>query len=142
MARGRPTPPAPKGRSKEYLFNAETAVTATDDSVDRKLRGKRQKGEKVEAPSAELVPQSKHDWGKIGVYVTLGLAAAAGIYNYADLSSLARNTADDVKDLKRRSDELLRSSIDASARIGVLERRDTPQPPAIATSSPSRPASR
>ena len=142
MARSRPTPPGPKGRSKEFLFNAETSVTSTDESEDRKPRGKRQKGEKVDAPSAELLPQSKHDWSKIGVYVALGLAAAAALYNYADLAALVRNTAEEVKDLKRRSDELLRSSLDASARIGVLERRESVQPPSAAASSPTTPASR
>ena len=101
MARSRPTPPGPKGRSKELLFNAETSVTSTDEFEDRKPRGKRQKGENVEAPSAELIPQSKHDWSKIGVYVALCLSAAAAIYNYAELASLVRNTAEDVKDLKR-----------------------------------------
>ena len=142
MPRNRPLPPGPKGRSKEFLFNAETSVTSTDESDDRKPRGKRREGEKVEAPSAELVPHAKRDWGKIGVYVTLGLAAAAAVYHYADLASLVRNTADDVKDLKRRSEELLRSSIEASARIGVLERRDPTPAPSAAASWPPKPASR
>jgi hypothetical protein len=84
------------------------------------------------------LPHAKRDWGKIGVYVTVGLAAAAAVYNYADLASLVRNTADDVKELKRKSDELLRSSLDASARIGVLERKDTTPPAPTAASAPAK----
>lgn len=118
------------------MFNAETAVTSTDDSDDRKQRVKKQKGEKVEAPSAELLQPPKRDWGKVGVYVTLGLAAAAAIYNYADLAALAKSTADDVKELKRKSDDLLRSSIETSARIGALERKDSAPPPPPSASSP------
>ena len=140
MPRGKPQPPAPKGRSREFLFNAETTVTSTDESDERKSRGKKQKGEKVEAPSAELIATPKHDWGKIGVYVALGLAATGAIYNYADLASLVRNTAEDVKDLKKRSDEMLRSSIETSARVGVLERRDAKVPMTQAASAPSNPA--
>ena len=134
-------PPGPKGRSKDLLFNAETSVTSTDESEYRKPRSKRQKGERVEAPSAELIPQPRHDWSKISVYVALALAAAAAIYNYADLASLVRSTAEEVKDLKRRSEELLRSSLEVTARLGVLERRDSAQATATA-SSPAKPASR
>lgn len=142
MPRGKPLPPAPKGRSKEQLFNAETSVTSTDDVDEKKPRGRRQKGERVEAPSAELLPHSRHDWGKIGVFVAIGLAAAGAIYSYADLASLARNTADDVKELKRKADELLRSSLDASARIGALERRDATPSPAPPASAPAKQTSR
>jgi hypothetical protein len=141
MPRGKQFPPAPKGLSKERLFNAETSVTSTDDGEDKKSRGRRQKGERVEAPSAELLSHSKHDWGKIGVLVTIGLAVIAAVYSYADLVSLARSSADDVKELKRKADELLRSSLDASARISALERREaapsvTPQ--ASAPAGPTR----
>jgi hypothetical protein len=138
MPRGKPLPPAQKGRSKEQLFNAETSVTSTDDIDEKKPRGRRQKGERVEAPSPELLPHSsKHDWGKIGVFVAIGLAVAGAIYSYADLESLARNTADDVKELKRKADELLRSSLDASARIGALERRDSTPSAAPPASTPT-----
>lgn len=140
MPRNRPPPP--KGRSRELLFNAETSVTSTDESDDRKPRSKRPKSEKVEAPSAELVARVNRDWGKVSVYITLALAAAATIYNYADLVSLARNTADDVKDLKRRSDDLIKSSIEASARLGVLERRETAPLQTPAPRSLPKPASR
>lgn len=118
------------------MFNAETAVTSTDDSDDRKQRVKKQKGEKVEAPGAELLPQAKHEWGKIGVYVALGLAAGTAIYNYADLAALAKSTAEDVKELKRKSEDLLRSSIETSARVGALERKDTAPQQSPSASSP------
>ena len=137
MPRTRQIPPGSKGRSKELLFNAETAVTSTDDSVDdRKQRVKKQKGEKVEAPSPELLRQPTRDWGKIGVYVALAIAAIGLIYNYADLAALTKNTAEDVKELKRKSEDLLRSSIETSARIGVLERRDTAPKQSPSASSP------
>ncbi len=136
MPRGRQVPPAPKGRSKEQLFAAETSITSTDDAEERATRAKKQKGERVEAPSAELLSQVKRDWGKIGVFVTLGLAAVAGVYTFSDLSTLARNTADDVKDLKRKADDLLRSSLDAAARISALERRELSHPAPIAASAP------
>ena len=138
MPRNRQYPPNPKGRSKEQLFDAETSGTSTDSPDDKKLRGNKQKGERVEAPSAELLPQATHDWGKIGVYITLSLAAVAAVYNYADLASLARNTADDVKDLKRKSDDLLKSSLEASARIGVLERKEIAPPAAPSSGTAPR----
>lgn len=141
MPRIRPFPPPPKGRPKEFLFNAETSETSTDEPEDNKRGGRRQRGEKVEAPSAELIPQAKQDWGKIGVYVALGLAGIGAVYNYADLASLVRNTAVDVQEIKRRTDDLIRSSIDASARIAALERREAPAPPSPANPPPS-PASK
>lgn len=111
-------------------------MTSTDEPVDKKRGGKRQRGEKVEAPSAELLPQAKQDWGKISVYVALALAAATAVYNFADLASVVRITADEVKEIKRRTDELLRSSIEASARIGSLERREAPALPPPASPPP------
>ena len=127
MPRNRQPPATTRGRSKEQLFTAETSDTSTDDPDARKSRGTNPKGERVEAPSAALLQQPNHDWGKIGVYVAVALAAITFIYSYADLMSLARNTSDDVKELKRKSDELLRSSLETSARIGVLERGDSHQ---------------
>lgn len=127
MPRNRPPPTTIRGRSKEQLFSAETDVTSTDDQEVRTSRSTKLKGERVEAPSADLFQQATYDWGKIGVYIAVAIAVIGVIYSYADLVSLARNTSEDVKELKRKSDELLRSSIETSARIGVLERRDSQQ---------------
>lgn len=142
MPKGKQPPPRPKGRSREELFNAETSITSTDDPEDKKSPARRQKGERVEAPAAELMPQGKHDWSKTGVLVALGLAAAGTIYSYADLVWLARNTAEDVKELELRADALLRSSLDASARITVLERREATAPLPPSASAPARNPSR
>jgi hypothetical protein len=129
MSRARQFPPA-KGISKEFLFNADTlGDTSSSGPDDRKQRGKKPKGERVEAPGFELQPPEKRDWGKIGVYLSGAIFSVGLIYNYADLSSLVKSTAEDVKDLKKKSDELLRSSIEVSARMGVLERRDSALPP-------------
>ena len=129
MSRDRQLPPT-KGISREFLFNADTlGDTSSSGPEDKKQRGKKPKGERVEAPGLELQPAEKPDWGKFSFYLAGAIFSVGLISNYADLSSLVKSTAEDVKDLKKKSDELLRSSIEVSARMGVMERRDSAPPP-------------
>lgn len=141
MPKSKARPPNPKIRSKEILFNAETSVTATDEPEEKKRTGRSQQGEKVEAPSAELQPHGARDWGKIGVILTLVLAGFGAIYHYADVVSMVKNTAEELKDIRRRTEDLLRASIEASARIGALERREAAAAP-TPTLPPSAPTDR
>ena len=101
MSRARQLPPA-KGISREFLFNADTlGDTSSSGPEEKKQRGKKPKGERVEAPGLELQPPEKRDWGKIGVYLTGAIFSVGLISNYSDLSSLVKSTAEDVKDLKK-----------------------------------------
>jgi hypothetical protein len=102
------------------------------------------RGERVEVPTAELLGTTKTDWGKVGVWLAVGTfvfgVIVTIIWNYADAVNSIRNLGDDVKELKRKTDELLRSSLDAGARLSSLERRAKDEavvvvPPASAPSA-------
>jgi hypothetical protein len=126
MQKSRPRS-APLQRSRSRLSREDTAQTAAsfEEAVERPPR---QHGERVEAPSAELRGQPATDWGKVGVWLTVGLAAVAALWHYAENVNL------DVSDLKRKSDDLIKSSADAAARLSALERRTATEP----TSAPQR----
>ena len=87
---------------------------------------RRIQGERVEAPTAELLGTAKTDWGKVGVWLAVGTfvfgVIVTVIWNYADTVNSIRNLGEDVKELKRKTDELLRSSLDAGARLSSIER--------------------
>lgn len=144
MARPKQLPPTPRARSREELFNAETSATSTSGGDERRSKKRRLSGEKVESPNPELLassPPPEWNWSKLGFWVAVAIAAVTAIYNYAELSALARSTAEDVKGLKTRSEELLRSSVEANARIGALERNEAPRS-SPAASAPTLPQGR
>jgi hypothetical protein len=77
------------------------------------------------------------DWGKIGVYITLAIAAAGAIWKFADIAVSVRNLGEDVKDLKQKSDDLFRSSIESLARIAALEQKESLQDRAPLSNTPT-----
>lgn len=77
------------------------------------------------------------DWGKVGVWVAVGTFSIGllitVIWNYADTVNSIKNLGSDVADLKKKADDLFKSSADTSARLSNLERRaqteQSPLPP-------------
>lgn len=127
MPRSKVRPPAPRRRANGDLSRADTSGTSSSAPQDASPIPLRERGERVDAPSPELLGTTKQDWSKVGVWVTVGVFLlgifGTAVWNYADTVAAVRGLSDDVKDLKRKADDLLRSSVDASARISALERR-------------------
>ena len=129
MARGKPrTPPPPSPqKSRELLNRADTAATTTSFEQPPEAIPRRQRGERVDAPTAEMRGPAPTDWGKVSVWVAVGIFAISLlitiIWNYADTVNSIKNLSSDVGDLKRRADDLFKSSVDTGARLSNLERR-------------------
>jgi len=116
--------------SRQRLANLETSETEAFGNPDSGATptNLRLPGEKVATPSSDLMGHST-DWGKIGVYVGIAAfilpAIFGGAWFFSDMNSSIRGVVDEVKDLKRKSDDLFRQSADSMARISVLERFPT-----------------
>ena len=127
MARGKPQTPPPPQKSRELLNRADTAATVTSFEQPAEPIPRRQRGERVDAPTAEMRGPTPTDWGKVGVWVTVGIFAIGllitVIWNYADTVNSIKNLNSDVGDLKKRADDLFKSTVDAGARLSNLERR-------------------
>ena len=91
--------------------------------------------------------RSGPDWGKWAFWaavVTFVLSiAGAAVWQFATTAESLRSIGDDVKDLKKRADEQLRSSIEAFARISSLERQEraaspVPRPASSPESVPTK----
>ena len=67
------------------------------------------------------------NWGKAGVLVTVAIfligSLITGIKDYADTVNSVKNLGSDVAELKKKADDLFRTSVDSSARLSNLERR-------------------
>ena len=141
MARGKPRIPAPQQKARALLNRAETAATATSFEQAPELIPRQQRGERVDAPTAEMRGMAPTDWGKGGVWVAVGTFSIGllitVVWNYADTMNSIKNLSGDVGDLKRRADELFKSSVDASTRLSNLERcAQAEASPALATQVP------
>lgn len=140
MPRGKPKTPPPQ-RTRSLLNQADTAETATSFEQAPEPIPKRQRGERVDAPTAEMRGPPPTDWGKVGVWVALGTFSIGllitVIWNYADTVNSIKNLSSDVADLKKKADDLFKSSVDASARLTSLERRAQIE---AASSPPTRPS--
>lgn len=132
MQKSKSRVPPSGGKSRDLLTRADTAATATSVESQVDPIPRRQRGERVAAPTAELLGSDITDWGKVGTWVAIGAFAfgvvVTVIWNYADMVNSIRNLNDDVKDLKRKTDDLFRSSVDATARISSIERRTKDEP--------------
>lgn len=119
--------PSPQQRSREFLHRADTGVTATYFEQPPEPIPKRQRGERVDAPTAEMRGPAPTDWGKVGVWVTIGIfligMLVTVVWNYADMVNTIKNISTDVDNLKRQADDLFKSSVDASMRLSNLESR-------------------
>lgn len=123
MKRNKFRNPASKATPKDFLSNADTSSTSSigEDST-RSPRG-RPYAEEVEAPSAELLGnRSNFPWEKFGVLFGLFLAVVAFIWHYASLNANVTNLSEDMKTVKQRGDDLIRTSADNSARLSALEK--------------------
>lgn len=132
MAKSKHRIPQPQQKSRELLNRADTAATATSVDQPSDPIPRRQRGERVAVPTAEMLGPPPTDWGKVGVWVAVGTFATTilitVIWNYADTVNTIKNLNSDVGDLKRRTDDLFKSSVDASTRITNLERRAVTDP--------------
>lgn len=65
------------------------------------------------------------DWGRLGFWAAIGTFAltigGTAVWQFASTAEVLKSISDDVKDLKRRADEQLRTSIEAMSRISALE---------------------
>lgn len=126
MARGKPRIPPPQQRSRELLNRADTAATTTSFEQPSEPIPRRQPGERVDAPTAEMRGSPPTDWSKIGVWVAVATFCLSllitVVWNYADMVNSIKNLNGDVGDLKRRADDLFKSSVDTSTRLSNLER--------------------
>lgn len=115
-------PPQRQSRSEGQLAAGETSETGVGVSSARE-QDKFSK-EHVERPAQELLAPTGPDWSKWGVCLSAVLAGIGLMWHYADISFNVKTMLEDVKDLKRKSEEMLKFSLDASGRISALERRD------------------
>lgn len=126
MPRGKPRTLPPQ-RSRSLLNRADTGETATSFEQVSEPIPKRQRGERVDAPTAEMRGQAPTDWGKVGVWVAIGTFSIGllitVIWNYADTVNSIKNLGSDVTELKKKADDLFKSSIETSSRLSNLERR-------------------
>ena len=148
MPKNRPRPPDQRTRSRDLLSRAETVATVTSVERNAEPVPRRLRGERVDAPTADMLSPPKTDWVKVGVWVATVTfvfgVVVTGVWNFADTVNSVRNLGDDVRDLKRRTDDLLRASLDVAARIASIERRPHELPLAVPppTKAPSSPASK
>ena len=113
--------------SRQRLANLETTQTEASGDADSGATSAnlRMSGEKVATPSSALMGNTT-DWGKTGVYVTVAVFCVPVIFSiawfFSDMNSSVRGVVEEVKDLKRKSDDLFRQTTESMARISALER--------------------
>lgn len=132
MARGKPRIPSPPQKSRELLNRADTAATATLFEQPAEPIPRRQRGERVDAPTAEMRGPASTDWGKVGAWIAVGTFSVTllitVIWNYIDTVYSIKILNSDVGDLKKKADDLFKSSVDTAARLSSLERRTQLEP--------------
>jgi len=67
--------------------------------------------------------KSPWQWEKLAAIIAVLAAVLGAFWHYAGITNQVANLNGDVGDLKKKSDDLLKSSADASARLSSLERR-------------------
>ena len=126
MPRGKPRTPQPQ-RSPNLLNRADTTETATSFEQPTEPIPQRQRGERVDAPTAEMRGPAPTDWSKVGVWVAVGTFSVGllitVIWNYADTVNSIKNLGSDVSELKKKTDDLFKSSVETSTRLSNIERR-------------------
>ena len=113
--------------TRQRLANAETTETGASGNANSEDTPSilRLPGEKVSIPSSALLGRGT-DWTKIGVYVAIAAVALPAVFGgawfFSDINTSVRGVVDEVKELKRKSDDLFRQTADSVARISALER--------------------
>jgi hypothetical protein len=133
MAKGKTYPPPHRlNCNGTALTKTSTTNTPLGESKCR-----RSKSEEVETLRPDLLRHNPVDWGKIGAYLAILTLVGGVMCEFADVAISVRNLRDDVKELKRESENLVRTSVETSVRVTVLERGDTQQPLAMSSSCPA-----
>lgn len=78
------------------------------------------------------------DWGRISAYLAIFTLFGGAIWQFSDVYISVRNLRDDIEELQRESESLLRNSVETSIRVTVLERGDAQQPHAISSVCPTK----
>lgn len=78
------------------------------------------------------------DWGKISAYLAMFTLAGGAMWQFADVYISVKNLHDDVKELQRENENLVRISVETSVRVTVLERGDAQRRHAISSSCPTQ----
>lgn len=123
MPKSRPRPPKPKPSPRDLVANVDTSTTETTPEAGSRDTIRRFRGESVEIPTAELFARRGPDWQKVGVYVAIAIAAVAGLAHYLDMNATVKTIVEDVREVKRKLDDLFQRSIENSSRLGGLEQR-------------------
>lgn len=130
MQRSKPRIPGNRQQNRQALLSQVTTSTEGAGQADTEQKGggtagpsAQGHGQTVEPVNRAMFPATttKVPWDRVGVYVALGLSAIAFIWYLATHDSAVMNLTDDVKDLKKKSDEMTRFSIETGIRLGNVE---------------------
>lgn len=71
------------------------------------------------------MPREPAHWSKWGLYISAVALAGSVVYHYGGLTTTIQSVAEDMKDIKRRVDDLTRSNIEVSTKLdGVIKSRE------------------
>lgn len=132
MRRSKPYIPANRQQNRQVLLSQGTTSTEGTGQEDTE-----QKGDGTAAPSAQGYGQTvepinramfpattaKVPWDKFSFYVAVGVAVIGFIWYLAAQDSAVKNLTDDAKELKKKSEETTRFSIEAGIRLDNVEQR-------------------
>lgn len=114
--------PLTKSRTPEWLATAGTNNTNSMQSDQSGQPPTATQSQAVPIPNSDLFPNNPIKWDKIGVYVAVLVVGGTCLWNFADTYFSVKNLSDDVKDLKHKTDELTKSTIESATRLTSLER--------------------
>lgn len=132
MQRSKPRIPGNRQQNRQALLSQGTTSTEGAGLADTEQKGggtagpsAQGHGQTVEPVNRAMYPATtaKVPWDKVGVYVALALAAIPFIWYLASQDSAVKNLTDDTKELKKKSEETMRFSIETGIRLGNVEQR-------------------
>lgn len=85
-----------------------------------------------------LLGHSPVDWGKVSAYLAMFAILGGAMWQFADVFISVKNLRDDMKELQRKSENLLLTSVETSVRVTALERGDAQQPHGNPSSCPTK----
>jgi hypothetical protein len=131
MQKNKPRVPNPHQQYRQAILGQITAPTEdlTGLGSDTANTGAKARGisEDVGPLNREMYssPPSSIPWDKLGVFLAAAIALIGFIWYLASQDSAVKNLTDDTKDLKKRTDETVRSTIESSVRLNNVEQRLT-----------------
>lgn len=90
------------------------------------------------SPRLGLFGHSPVDWGKVSAYLAMFTLLGGAMWQFADVCISVRNLRDDMKEQQRKSENLLRTSVETSVRVTALERGDAQQLHGESSSCPTK----